>query len=107
MTQASLFDAPVTAAPSRRSDPATSRVAGKELPLRPRQAEVIEALRHIAVSATADDVKKCLSEHGLIRERNECASRLSELERLGRVRKVGVKRNHRNKSVATWRLVVA
>lgn len=102
---ATLFDFLEPALPVRSTDPATSRVAARELPLRPRQQECVEALRWIGVSATADDVKRCLSEHGLQRERNECASRLSELERLGVVCKVGVRKNERNKSVATWRLV--
>ena len=102
--QASLFDAPVDPLPARSSDPETSRAAARELPLRARQQECIDALRWLGVSATADDVKRCLAEHGFQRERNECSSRLSELERLGRVRKIGVRKNHRGKSVATWGL---
>lgn len=97
-----LFDAPLEPLPVRSSDPETSRAAARELPLRARQQECVDALRWIGVSATADDVKRCLAEHGMDRERNECASRLSELEQLGRVRKVGVRKNHKNKSVATW-----
>ncbi len=91
----------------RRTDPPTSAKALRELPLRPRQQEVVDALRHLVVTSTADDVKRVLAERGLHRERNEVASRLSELAGMipQRVRKVGVRRNHRNKSVATWRLV--
>lgn len=100
--QAGLFDAPVSAAPSRASDPVTSRIAGRELPLRARQSEVVEALRWLGVSATADEVRTVLREHGFDRERGEVASRLSELERLEVVRKVGVRKNHKNRSVATW-----
>ena len=99
-----LFDALPTAGLARRTDPQTSVVAAKELPLRARQQEVVEALRWIGVSATADDVKRCLREHGMDRERNECASRLSELERLGVARKIGVRKNAKGKNVATWGL---
>jgi hypothetical protein len=103
--QLDLLSMPVDPLPARTSDPETSRAAARELPLRARQQECVDALRWLCVSATADDVKRCLAEHGMVRERNECASRLSELERLGRVRKVGVRKNHRGKNVATWRLV--
>lgn len=103
--QLGLFDAPATAARHRRSDPATSRAAARDLPLRARQQEVVDALRLLSRSATADEVRLCLRDYGFDRERNEVASRLSELERLGVARKVGVRKNHRNKSVATWRLV--
>lgn len=108
--QATLFDAPPTAAPSRRSDPVTSKMAGKALPLRVRQQEVVHALRWIGVSATADDVKQCLAEHGLQRERNEVASRLSELADPERwpqgplVRRVGVRPNQKGRNVATFAL---
>jgi hypothetical protein len=72
--------------------------------LRPRQSEVVEALRFLVAAATADDVKVCLGRRGMTRERNEVASRLSELEHLGIVRRVSVKRNHRGRTVHTWAL---
>lgn len=103
--QLGLFDAPPSGARHRRTDPATSKAAARDLPLRARQAEVVEALRWLGVTATADDVRGVLCGYGLARERNEVASRLSELERLGVCRKVGVRRNAKNKSVATWALV--
>lgn len=103
--QLGLFDTPVTAARHRHNDPATSRAAARELPLRARQQEVVDALRFLVGSATADEVRTVLREYGFDRERNEVSSRLSELERLGITRKVGVRRNHKNKSVATWRLI--
>lgn len=103
--QLDLLSMPVDPLPVRSTDPATSRAAARDLPLRARQSEVVEALRWLGVSATADEVRQVLREHGFDRERNECASRLSELERLGRVRKIGVKKNHRGKNVATWRLI--
>ena len=105
--QASLFDAPLDALPARRSDPATSKAAARELPLRARQAEVVEALRWLAVSSTADEIRGVLRERGFDRDRGEVASRLSELEHRGFVRKVGVRKNHKNKSVATWVLTEA
>ena len=94
--QASLFDAPLDALPARRSDPATSKAAARALPLRARQAEVVE-----------DEIRGVLRERGFDRERGEVASRLSELEHRGFVRKVGVRKNHKNKSVATWVLTEA
>lgn len=105
MTSGTLFDFLEPALPVRSSDPATSRAAARELPLRARQQEVVDALRLLCTSATADEVKHALAGYGMARERNEVASRLSELERLGRVRKIGVKKNHRGKNVATWRLI--
>lgn len=102
--QLGLFDAPVTAGRHRRSDPRTSVVAGRELPLRARQQEVVDALRLLSRSATADEVRQTLRDYGFERERNEVASRLSELERRGLARKVGVRPNHKGRNVATWRL---
>ncbi len=89
----------------RATDPETSRKALRELPLAPRQDEVIQALRGLVVTSTADDVKRYLAERGLLRERNEVSSRLNELAKLGRVRKVGVRRNHRGRTVSTWKLL--
>lgn len=105
--QASLFDAPATAGRSRKSDPVTSVIAGKMLPVRERQGEVLIALRHMGISADAAEVKGWLAaEFGLDRERNEVASRLAELERMEPplVRKCGVKQGRRGRPVAMWAL---
>lgn len=99
-----LFDHVEPALPVRASDPATSRVAARALKVRVRQRECLEALRWIGVSATADEVKRCLAEHTMERERGECASRLKELLDLGLVVRVGVKPNAKNRPVGTWTL---
>lgn len=109
--QPSLFDAPATAGRSRKSDPVTSVIAGKMLPVRERQGEVLIALRHmVGLGADAAEIKGWLAaEFGLDRERNEVASRLAELERMEPplVRKVGVKQGRRGRPVATWSLTHA
>jgi hypothetical protein len=97
-----LFDFAADPLPVRSSDPETSKAAARDLPLRARHQEVVDALRLRACSATADEVRQTLREYGFDRERGEVASRLSELERLGIARKVGVRKNHKNRSVATW-----
>lgn len=90
--------------PVRRSDPATSWEAARRLPIRVRQAEVLLALREMGVSACAAQIKGWLLAKGLLRERNEVASRLSELHRAGLVRKDSVKKGARGRPVQTWTL---
>jgi hypothetical protein len=110
--QLDLLSMPVDPLPARRDQP-TSRAAARALPIRARQQECLSALRWIGVSATADDVRKCLLEHNLDRARNEVASRLSELADPARwpdgplVRRVGVKANARGRGVATFVLTEA
>ncbi len=103
----SLFDLPAAPLPVRASDPETSKRAARDLPLRPRQHEVVIALRHMVVSADAAAIRGwLLAELGLHRERNEVASRLAELERMDPplVRKGGCKEGPRGRPVALWSL---
>lgn len=104
MTQPTLFDVPVDPLPVRSSDPATSRRAARDLPIRERQREVLVALRWLAVASDAADIRDCLEAAGMRRERGEVASRLSELRRMGLVREVGVKQGPRGRAVTTWAL---
>lgn len=111
--QESLFDTPIEGPlPVRSSDPETSRAAVLQLNVRERQAEVLRAMRHRIVSSTPEEIRSTLSAWGFRQERNEVASRLSEMASTKHfdpplVRKVGVKRNHRNRPVGTWILTAA
>lgn len=112
--QQSLFDSPVSRLPVRSSDPETSRVAARQLDATARQNEVLLAMRLLVTSCMPSEIKRVLGDRGMDRERNEIASRLSELsdpERWAdgqpRVRKVGAKTGPRGRPVATWVLTAA
>lgn len=107
MSDLTLFDLPVDPLPVRSSDPATSRRAARDLPIRERQREVLVALRWLAVASDPAQIRDRLVASGMVRERNEVASRLSELERLGLVRRVGVRQGPRGRAVGTWSLTDA
>jgi hypothetical protein len=103
----SLFDAPADPLPVRSTDPETSRAAAQALPLSNRRAEVLIALRHMIVSASACDIAAFLVAEGFDRQANEVASRLNELHKAGLVQRVGVKDGRRGKRVGTWVLTAA
>lgn len=85
----------------------------KQSTLRPKQAEVVIALRHRGVSSTAEQILDTLHAAGFLRRtKNEVASRLAELADTDRfpealVRKVGKVRASTGKSVAAWDLTLA
>lgn len=91
--QASLFDAPIEPPlPVRSQDPETSRVAAKSVDLAARKQEVLDAMRLIGVSCTADEISDRLREYGIRMDPGCVRSRLNQLKRDdGLVRKVGVK----------------
>lgn len=101
--QPSLFDPPPRLS-HRRTDPVTSKRAARQLPVRERQAEVLAALRWLAVASDPAAIRDRLAQSGMHRERGEVASRLAELLELGLVRKVGVKQGPRGRAVTTWAL---
>jgi hypothetical protein len=70
-------------------------------PLSPSQAECLEALRWLVAPGVTHDIQRALAEHGISRERNCLAKRLTELERLGRVERVGKAFGGRPRT--TWR----
>jgi hypothetical protein len=115
MTDApTLFDQP-NEARSRSTDPETTKVAGMRKDPAPDQADVLRVLRLAGVAITCEQVRSMLVEHlNKRRDRNEVASRLSELADVKRwpeqaplARKVGTRKNHRGRDVATWALTVA
>lgn len=91
MSQASLFDAPVSAGRSRRTDPATARAAGRSVRLKERKREVLSALERLGATATASQIQADLARHGIIRESGSIRSRLAQLREDGLVRVVGVR----------------
>lgn len=103
----SLFDLPLAPLPVRASDPETAKRSARDLPLRARQHEVVVALRHMVVASDAAAIKAwLLAELGLDRERNEVASRLSELSQMEPplVKKGGCKTGPRGRPVALFSL---
>lgn len=72
-------------------------------PLKPSQQEVMEALRVLIVASDTSAIQEVLASHNIPREKNCIAKRLTELERLGLVERVG--KNHLEHGVArtTWR----
>lgn len=112
ITEPTLFDHDEPAQSVRANDPETSKAAIRQLNVRERQAEVLRAMRHRLVSSTPEEIRSTLAAWGFRQERNEVASRLAEMgdpERFDAplVRKVGVRKNHRNRPVATWMLTAA
>lgn len=108
VTEPTLFEMPATAA-VRHSDPETSKVAYLQLKVRDRQAQVLTAMRRRVVPSTAEEIRSQLASTGIRQERNEVASRLAELadgerwpDRVPLVRRVGVRKNHRQRPVGTW-----
>lgn len=89
-TGPSLFDYQATAGRSRRTDPATSRSAARSINLKERKREVLAAMRRLEAPSTARQIQQDMHRHDVSRERGAVASRLSQLEHDGMVRKVGV-----------------
>lgn len=101
--QLSLLDVPVDA--NYRSDgPETSRVAGKTVDANAREAEVLEALRHLVCAADTHDIRALLLAYGLDRPTNTISRRLTSLERKGLARRCGVKVGVQGKPTTLWRL---
>ena len=91
-SQLGLFEAPPTAGLSRRDDPRTSVVAAKSVDLAARKGEVLEAMRWIGVSCTADEISARLASYGIRMDPGSVRSRLNQLLKDDAlVRKVGCK----------------
>ncbi len=94
MTQPTLFDAPSTRGASRKSDPATSRDAGRSMTgmvLRDQQALVLEAVAARG-EANPHEVQTWLRAHERpCPERNAIGSRFRELTEMGMVRPEGTR----------------
>lgn len=88
---ATLFDWDEAPLPVRTSDPATSRAAARSVDMGARKAEVVNALRLLAVSSTAHEIHEVCRRYGSRMDIGSVRSRLSQLESAGLVRKVGVK----------------
>lgn len=87
-----LFDWSEPPLPVRSTDPATSRVAAKSVDMAARKQEVVDAMRLIAVSCTADEISDRLRQYGIRMDAGSVRSRLNQLRKDDqRVRKVGVK----------------
>lgn len=99
MAQPTLFDAPVTRGASRRSDPQSSRDAGRSMSgevLRYQQALVLGLVAEVAAAgegdATAAEVAQHAWEaHGLHLQQNVAAKRLGELREKAMVRETGTR----------------
>lgn len=92
MEAPTLFDAPVSAAPSRSSDPATSRVAAKSVDIGARKAEVLDAMRLLVTTCTASQILDVLHSRGSRVDIGSVRSRLNQLRKGdGLVEKVGVR----------------
>jgi predicted ArsR family transcriptional regulator len=102
--QLDLLSMPVDPLPVRSSDPATSRVSARMLPIKERKREVLAAMERLSGTVTAGQIQADLARNGIARERGTVASRLSQLERDGLVAKVGVTDGDQGRPVITWRL---
>jgi len=80
-----------------------SLFASDTKPLSPSQQEVLEALRWCVVASDTGDIQRALREHGIIRERNCIAKRLTELEAKGLVERAGTSFGKRPRT--TWRRI--
>lgn len=86
-----LFDYADTAARSRATDPATSRVAGRSVHLKERKREVLSAMSSLGGTVTASQIQAWLARHGIVREAGSIRSRLAQLRDDELVRTVGVR----------------
>lgn len=92
MSEATLFDWDEPRLPVRSDDPPTSRVAAKSIDLAHRKQEVLDAMRLLGVSCTADEICGVLRSYRIPTEPGSVRSRLNQLRvDDGKVRKVGVK----------------
>ena len=99
MAQPSLFEAPATRGASRRSDPQSSRDAGRSMSgevLRDQQALVLRLVAEVAAAgdgdATAAEVARhAWVRHGLHLQQNVAAKRLGELREKAMVREAGTR----------------
>jgi len=103
MNPPSLFDT-IADPDVRTDDPPTSKVAAKQLDVNAREAEVTEALRWLVCASDTHDIQRVLAEHGLRRDRNCVARRLTSLERKGLVRRCGFKDATTGRRTTLWRL---
>lgn len=105
MTAPTLFDVPLDPLPARSSDPATAKASARMLPIKERKREVLAAMERLSGTVTAGQIQADLARNGIFRERGTIASRLSQLERDGLVRKVGVADGDQGRQVITWERV--
>lgn len=103
--QLSLLDIP--ADPNyRTTDPETSRVAGKMVDRNRREADVLLAMRYASAPVDVHDIETLLARYDLCRQKSGwVASRLTSLERKGRVRRCGVKTGRYGRPTTLWALV--
>jgi Fe2+ or Zn2+ uptake regulation protein len=88
--QTTLFEPPARLS-VRRSDPLTSHIAARSVDLTARQQEVLDSLRLVSVAATASELVPVLRRYGSRMDIGSVRSRLNELGKAGKVRKVGQK----------------
>lgn len=92
MIEDTLFAVPVeTHLPVRSSDPATSRLAAKDLASRVkvRKREVLNAMRALDCPAPASVIRQQMRRQGVIRELGTVRSRLAQLRHDGLVVNTG------------------
>lgn len=86
MTDGTLFDGM-----ARATDPPTSHAAARTVDVVGREDEIVQALRWLICASDTADIQRVLRDHGMDRDRNNIARRITSLCRKGVVRSVGTK----------------
>lgn len=103
MTEPTLWDIPADPL-ARSDDPEPSKLAAKTVEANAREQECIEALRWLVCAGDCHDIARVLAEHGLQRQTNTIARRLTSLERKGLTRRCGFKDATNGRRTTLWKI---
>lgn len=88
----------------RSTDRDTSKRAGESVDVNAREAEVVDALRHMVVASSAHEITEFLRGRGFLRDKNCVSRRLTSLVRKGIVGDQGTKPGPYGRDVTAYTL---